>query len=86
MKNMDAITRTHNQKIINQSKPPAANPMQAQMQLQAEIAMSVAGKLPRNGNSLQGHKPAPGGGGGGGGALTFEKGRGVRPQNLKPYP
>ena len=23
---------------------------------------------------------------GGGGALTFEKGRGVRPQNLKPYP
>ena len=25
-------------------------------------------------------------GGGGGGALTFEKGRGVRPQNLKPYP
>ena len=24
--------------------------------------------------------------GGGGGALTFEKGRGVRPQNLKPYP
>ena len=21
-----------------------------------------------------------------GGALTFEKGRGVRPQNLKPYP
>ena len=26
MKNMDAITRTHNQKIINQSKPPATNP------------------------------------------------------------
>ena len=27
-----------------------------------------------------------GGGGGGGGALTFGKGRGVWPQNLKPYP
>ena len=30
------------------------------------------------GGAQQAHAP--------GGALTFEKGRGVRPQNLKPYP
>ena len=29
---------------------------------------------------------SPEGGGGGGRALTFGKGRGVWPQNLKPYP